>query len=53
MGEGLKDIVDVKGTVEWQRRRAKIGGGRFRWRGKGDRRFVDQGCNECIVWRSK
>ncbi len=27
MGERLKDIFDVKGTVEWQKRRAEIGGG--------------------------
>ena len=26
-GERLKDIVNVKGTIEWQRRRAALGGG--------------------------
>ena len=29
MGERLKDIVDVKGTVDWQRRRADLGSGYF------------------------
>ena len=29
MGERLKDIVDVKGTVDWQRRRADLGSGLF------------------------
>ena len=29
MGERLKDIVDVKGTVDWQRKRADLGSGYF------------------------
>ena len=29
MGERLKDVVDVKGTVDWQRRRADLGSGYF------------------------
>ena len=38
MGGRLKDIVDVKGTVDWQRRREDhqgLGESYFQWKGNG------------------